>query len=122
MANPNNIEKYIYKFLTKLDLLDYSSAKSYLQSHYQLEENYTSSVIEECIKSNYVDGIFSVNSVNNYKHISISDYIYITREGYKFINQYRLNKINLFWIPFKNLVIIIATAIITAIATSYFDK
>lgn len=122
MIHPNNIEKYIYKFLIKLHSKDYFSAFNYLQNKYNLEENYIASIIEECINSKYVDGISSLNSITNYKQLNVKTYTYVTRKGYQFINEYRLKKINIFWIPFKNLIIIIITAIITAIATKYFSK
>lgn len=122
MIHPNNIEKYIYKFLVKLHSKDFLYAFSYLQNKYNLEENYISSIIEECINSKYVDGISSLSSVNNYKHLNVKTYTYITRKGYNFINQYRLKRFNFFWIPFKHLIVIIITAIITAIATKYFSN
>ena len=63
----------------------------------------------------------SSNSIHNSKYIELSEYIYVTRKGYSFIRQYRLNVFNFFWIPFKNLAIIFITAIITAIVTNYFN-
>ncbi len=121
MINPNNVEKYIYKFLVQLHSKDYFSAFNYLRVKFNLEENYIASIIEECINSKYVDGISFFSSVTNYKHLDVKTYTYVTRSGYQFINQYRLKKINFFWIPFKHLVVIIVTAIITAIATKYFS-
>lgn len=120
MLKSNNVEKYIYKFLTKFDSSDFYTSFNYVCNKYSLEENYVASIVQECVNSKYVDGINTSNSINNYKHIDLKEHTYITREGYKFIHQYRLNIFNFFWVPFKNLVIIIITAIITALATHIF--
>lgn len=120
MLKSNNVEKYIYKFLTKFDSSDFYTSFNYVCNKYSLEENYVASIVQECVNSKYVDGINTSNSINNYKHIDLKAHTYITRAGYKFIHQYRLNIFNFFWVPFKNLVIIIITAIITALATHIF--
>lgn len=122
MKKIKNVEEYIYKFLTKFNSSDFYASFNYVCNKYHLEENYVASIVQECVNSNYLDGIAISNSINNYKHINLKEHVYITREGYKFINQYKLAKINFFWIPFKNLVIIIVTAIITAFATYLFKN
>ena len=119
MSKLKNVEKYIYKFLVKFNSNDFHTAFTYVCQNYHLEENYVASIVQECISSKYLDGIVSSNSINNFKFIELKEHSYITREGYKFIRQYRLKRFNFFWIPFKNLMIIVITAIITAIATHY---
>lgn len=121
MKKLNNVEKYIYKFLIKLHSNNFYVAFDYLRNKYKLERNYIVSIIQECISSEYIDGMSSSNSIHNSKYIELSEYIYVTRKGYSFIRQYRLNVFNFFWIPFKNLVIILITAIITAVVTNYFN-
>ena len=122
LKKTNNVEKYIYKFLVQFNSNDFYTAFNYLCNKYRLEENYVASIVQECVKSNYLDGIVASNSLNNHKCIDLKEHRYVTREGYKFIHLYRLAIFNFFWIPFKNLVIIIVTAIITAFATYLFKN
>lgn len=120
--NNNKIEKYIYNFLVKLDYKGYLGGSECLENKFGLKEDYVAFIISECVKSGYIDGISTQSNAYNSRRVNVSGNIYITREGYNFINQYRLAKINLFWIPFKNLVIIVITAVITAVATSLFKN
>ena len=121
--NNNKIEKYIYNFLVKLDCRGYLGGSECLENQFKLKLDYIAFIISECEKAGYIDGItIQSNVLNNSRRVIINGNIYITREGYNFINQYRLAKINFLWIPIKNLIIIIVTAIITAFATYLFKN
>lgn len=122
MFNNTKVEKYIYCFLKYLNKEDLWTSCSYLQHKYKLEENYSYSIIEECVKANYIDGVLVQNNASNGKRITTKSYIYITREGFKFMYNYNQAKINFWWIPLKNLIIIIVTAIITALVTYLFKS
>lgn len=116
------VDKYIYYFLKYLEKEDLWTSCSYLQHKYKLKENYSYSIVEECVNSKYVDGIFVQSNANNRKHIMPQANVFITRNGYNFMHNYNQSKINLFWIPFKNLIIIAITALITAIVTTFINN
>ena len=119
MTKNSKVDKYIYYFLKYVDLEDFWAAFHYLQNKYKLEEGYLYLIVEECIKCNYIDGVKVDYSSLNGKSIVVLNRVYVTRKGYQFINDYNLKKINFFWIPLKNLIIIIVTAIITSIITAF---
>lgn len=122
MSKYTKVDKYIYYFLKYLEKEDLWTSCSYLQHKYKLEENYSYSIVEECVKSNYIDGIKVQSNANNGKHITSQSNIFITRNGYNFMHDYMQSKINIFWIPFKNLIIIVVTALITASITTFINK
>jgi len=122
MSKYTKIDKYIHYFLKYLDKEDLWTSCSYLQHKYKLEENYSYSIVEECVKSNYIDGVKVQSNASNGKHITCQSNIFITRNGYNFIHDYNQSKINFFWIPFKNFVIIFVTALITASVTTFINK
>ena len=119
MAINSKIEKYIYKFLIYLKDNNYSFASQKLKEKYKLNSNYVNSIVEECIKASYIDGIECINSISNFKHIIVREHVYVTRNGFIFLNQYQRNIINFFFIPLKNIIIIALTAFITSIFTAY---
>lgn len=118
MTKNSKVDKYIYYFLKYVDLKDFWTAFHYLQNKYKLEESYVYLIIEECIFSHYIDGVKIDNSSLDGKHVIILQRVFVTRNGYQFVNNYILKKINFFWIPLKNLIIIIITALITSIITA----
>ena len=122
MSKYTKVDKYIYYFLKYLEKEDLWTSCSYLQHKYKLEENYSYTIVEECVKSSYVDGIIVQSNANNGKHITRLTNVFITRDGYNFIHNYNQSKINLFWIPFKNLIIIAVTALITSIITTFINS
>lgn len=117
MYKINKLEKYIYKFLKYLNKNDFNYANSKLTKKYKIDNIYFRYIVSECINSKYIDGIIYNTNLNNEKSLVISNHIYITRNGYIFINNYRRQMLNLFLIPLKNLLIIILTAFITSFIT-----
>lgn len=123
MTKNSKVDKYIHYFLKYVDLKDFWTAFHYLQNKYKLEEDYVALIVAECINSKYIDGAsFYSSTVTNVKNINIRKRVYVTRSGYNFINKYRTDKINFYWIPFKNLIIILITALITATITTFVNK
>lgn len=123
MTKNSKVDKYIYYFLKYVDLKDFWTAFHYLQNKYKLEEDYVSLIVSECIDSKYINSAsFHSSIVTNEKLINVCEHVYVTRLGYNFVTKYRTDKINFYWIPFKNLIIILVTAIITASITTFINK
>lgn len=118
----NKIDKYMYVFLKKFNGQLSINAENYFSTKFNLEENYINLIVKECIDNGYIIGTKYVISCNNFIHLIHQEHIFVTRKGFQFINQYELNKINIFWIPFKNLLIIFLTALFTALATYLFGQ
>ena len=118
----NKIDKYMYIFLKKFNGQLSINAENYFSTKFNLEENYINFIVKECIDNGYIIGTKYVISGNNFIHLIHQEHIFVTRKGFQFINQYELNKINIFWIPFKNLLIIFLTALFTALATYFFGQ
>lgn len=116
------IEKGIYTFLNSFNK-DGNLDKACLNVKRGLncDDEYADYIVYECHESNLFDGIETSRTANNLYVIQELQNMRITRKGFQFIHQYRLNKFNFFWIPFKNLVIILITALITVLITNAFS-
>lgn len=115
----NQIEIGIYNFLIvfhKTNNLD--KAIEAIKIRLNCDDEYARYIVSECVKSNYFDGINISKSVNHCIFLDIRQHMYISRVGYQFIHNYRIDKFNFFWIPLKNLIIILLTAIITVLVTN----
>lgn len=119
----NRIEIGIYNFLNtfhKTNDIDKSFQK--IKQKLKCEDEYARYIISECVTYEYFSGINFTRSINHSIHLDIRNHKYITRKGYQFIHDYKINKLNFFWIPFKNLVIIVITAFITVIVGNFFSN
>lgn len=120
--NIDIIERGIYIFLTSFHKTnDFHKSSVILLKKLKCSDEYSNFIISECVKANYFEGLTVTSTTNNHKVIDIRQHLYITRQGYQFLHQYRLDKFNFFWIPFKHLTIIIVTAFITAVITNLFS-
>lgn len=117
----NKIDKYMHYFLSKFNKTkDFNKSFKALMSKYNINQQYACFVIYEIINLNYITGVSVTPSMANTYFLNLSNNQIITRKGYKFIDSYRKNIINLFLIPFKNLILIIITAIITTFINNGF--
>lgn len=119
----NKIEIGIYNFLVTFHKTNnFKQSIEKIKNKLNCNAEYAHYIVSECIKFKYFDGVKANKSASNHIVLNIREHMYITRDGYQFIHNYRINKFNFFWIPFKNLVIIAITAIITVIINNSFSK
>jgi len=119
----NKIEIGIYNFLVTFHKTNnFKQSIEKIKCKLNCNSEYANYIVSECIKFKYFDGVTVNKSISNHIILDIREHMYITRNGYQFIHDYRINKFNFFWIPFKNLIIIAITAIITVIINNSFSK
>lgn len=96
---------------------DMLKTQNYICNKLKITEDKFAQIISECVAHNFFDGIESSASINNRKHITYCEHVYITYSGYEFLKNYYEFIKNLLW----NLFLIIATAIITVMINNKFS-